>query len=112
MAPLREALQIFDEAGMSALRAKSERLTGYLEFVIGQIPDSAFEIITPSDPGGRGCQLSIRHPESGELIEHLRQHEIVGDFRAPDVIRLAPVPSYNSFQEIWRVGRALATIAP
>ena len=112
MAPLREALQIFDAAGMPALRAKSERLTGYLEFVIRQLSQAAFEIITPEDPDARGCQLSIRHPASGELIEHLRLHGIVGDFRAPDIIRLSPVPSYNTFHEVWRVGRALATIAP
>jgi kynureninase len=112
MAPLREALQIFDEAGMPALRAKSERLTAYLEFVIGQSPTGGFEIITPADPAGRGCQLSIRHPESGELIERLRRDGIVGDFRPPDVIRLSPVPSYNTFHDVWRVGRALVAIAP
>jgi kynureninase len=112
MVPLRESLQIFDKAGMPALRAKSERLTGYLEFLIGRIPGAAFELITPTDAGARGCQLSVRHPQSGELIDRLREQGIVGDFRAPDVIRLSPVPSYNTFHEVWRVGRALAAIAP
>ncbi|HEU5217726.1 MAG TPA: kynureninase [Gemmatimonadales bacterium] len=111
MAPLREALQVFEEAGMPALRAKSERLTGYLEFVIGRIPERAFELITPAEAGARGSQLSIRHPQSGAMIEHVRRHGIVGDFRPPDVIRLSPVPSYNTFHEVWRVGRALAAIA-
>lgn len=110
MAPLREALQIFDEAGMAALRKKSERLTGYLEFQIGPLYHGGFEVITPADHTARGCQLSIRHPKSGQLIEHLRRLGIVGDFRPPDVIRLSPVPSYNSFHDVWRAGRALATM--
>ncbi len=112
MAPLREALEIFAEAGMPALRGKSERLTGYLEFVIEQIAHGTFALITPADPGERGCQLSVRTPRAGELIEHFRRCGIVGDFRAPDVFRLAPVPSYNTFHEVWRVGRALAAITP
>ncbi len=113
MAPLRAALEIFDQAGMTPLRAKSERLTGYLEFLIRRIPHAPFDIITPTDPGARGCQLSIRNPGAEELIAFLRRtHSIVGDFRAPDVIRFAPVPSYNTFHDVWRVGRALARIAP
>jgi kynureninase len=111
MAPLRESLKIFAEAGIAALRAKSERLTGYLEFVLGQIPQADFRIITPKEPAERGCQLSIRHPQAGDLIARLREQGIVGDFRAPDVIRLSPVPSYNTFHEVWRVGQALARIA-
>lgn len=113
MAPLREALEIFEEAGMPGLRAKSELLTGYLEYLIRRIPRGAFEVITPADPGARGCQLSIRHPGAAELTALLRnRHGIAGDFRAPDIIRLAPVPSYNTFHDVWRVGRALAGITP
>ncbi len=113
MAPLRAALEIFDQAGMASLRAKSERLTGYLEFLLRGIPHAPFDLVTPSDPGARGCQLSIRNPGAEELVAILRRtHGIVGDYRAPDVIRLAPVPSYNTFHEVWRVGRALAGLTP
>ena len=112
MAPLRESLEIFDLAGVAALRAKSERLTGYLEFLIRRLPSRRFEILTPVEPEARGCQLSIRSSGAEETVGVLRSaHGIVGDFRAPDVIRLAPVPSYNTFHEVWRVWRALAGIA-
>jgi kynureninase len=111
MAPLRAALETFDGAGMPALREKSVRLTGYLEYLIGRLPPGRIEIITPSDPAGRGCQLSLRAGEGARrLFEALRGRGIVGDHREPDVIRLAPVPLYNTFHEVWRVGRALAEL--
>jgi kynureninase len=64
--------------------------------------------VTPGDSKERGCQLSFQVPEGApELFNELRRRGIVGDFRAPDIIRLSPVPLYNSFHEIWRAGQAL-----
>jgi len=111
MAPLRASLDLFDEAGMAALRAKSERLTGYLEFLIGRLPPGVAEIVTPDDPAARGCQLSLRAPRASELTGALRERGIVTDFRPPDAIRVAPVPSYNTFHEVWRFWQALEGIA-
>jgi kynureninase len=109
MTPLRAALDIFHEAGMPALRAKSERLTGYLEFLIRQ-SRAGIHILTPEDSGARGCQLSLRTPRARELSAALRARGVVTDFRPPDVIRVAPAPSYNTFHEVWRFGQALEGI--
>ena len=116
MAPLRASLGIFDEVGMEALRAKSVRLTGYLQYLIDHIPSERFQVITPRDPSARGCQLSIRVREQpGELLQALAAERIVVDFREPDVIRAAPVPLYNTFHEVWRfaevLGRRAASVA-
>jgi kynureninase len=109
MAPLRASLGLFDEIGMAALRAKSERLTGYLEFLLEQIPGNRFEIITPRQPEQRGCQLSILvRDQPRELLSALEQEGVVCDFREPNVIRVAPVPLYNSFHEVWAFARVLA----
>ncbi len=109
MAPLRASLALFDEAGMPALRQKSERLTGYLEFLLGQLPSAKFEVITPRDPARRGCMLSILvHERPREFLTALERERILCDFREPNVIRVAPVPLYNTFQEVWRFARLLA----
>jgi kynureninase len=109
MAPLHASLALFDEIGMPALRAKSERLTGYLEFLLDQIPGTHFEIITPREPGQRGCQLSILvRDRPRELVQVLEGKGVVCDFRAPNVIRFAPVPLYNSFHEVWMFVTMLA----
>jgi kynureninase len=108
MAPLRAALALFDSAGMGRLRAKSERLTAYLAWLLDRVPGDAFRVITPGEPRARGCQLSIavaRDPE--KLFAELAQEGVVGDFRPPDVIRVAPVPLYNTFSEVWRFARVL-----
>lgn len=115
LAALRAALEMFDEAGMPSLRAKSERLTGYLEYLLGLLPDERFEIITPRDPQQRGAQLSIRvHPNGKRVHEHLIQAGVVCDWREPDVIRVAPVPLYNTFEEVFRFveifGRAVKAV--
>lgn len=107
MAPLRAALDLFGEAGIPALRAKSERLTGYLEYLIGRLPPGVVNIVTPDDAAARGCQLSLRAPRASELTGALRERGIVTDFRPPDAIRVAPVPSYNTFHEVWRFWQVL-----
>jgi kynureninase len=108
MAPLRASLGQFDEAGMPALRAKSERLTGYLEYLLDRLPGGHFEIITPRDPARRGCQLSIlAHDRPRELLKALETEGVVCDFREPNVIRVAPVPLYNTFHEVWTFAHIL-----
>lgn len=111
MAALRASLEIFDEAGMSALRAKSVKLTGYLESLIANIGNDRISVITPSDPEQRGCQLSIR-VKGGErsLFEKLTDRGVVADWREPDVIRVAPAPLYNSFEDAFRFAEMLRSV--
>jgi kynureninase len=108
MAPLRASLALFDEAGMAAVRTKSETLTAYLEFLIDQTGTSRFEIATPKDPGSRGAQLSIFvHGQPRELFRKLKEKGVVADVREPNVVRVAPVPLYNSFHDVWRFSQIL-----
>jgi kynureninase len=111
MAVHKVALDLFEEAGMDALRERSLRLTAYLEHVVQCVArrtDSNLEILTPSDPAQRGCQLSIvAHGHGRSLFDHLMAHGVVVDWREPAVIRMAPVPLYNSFEDIARFGRVL-----
>ncbi len=103
LAALRASLELFDKATIVELRKKSEKLTGYLEFLLGEIKTDRIAVITPSDPAARGCQLSIRvHDSDRTLFERITQRGVVADWREPDVIRVAPVPLYNSFQDVFR----------
>lgn len=103
MAVHRAAIEQFDEVGMDALQTKSRLLTGYLEFLLNNLPQHDFEIITPSDETQRGCQLSILTGENGkELFDYLTENGVVADWREPNVIRVAPVPMYNSFTDVWK----------
>jgi kynureninase len=112
MAIHRAALALVDEAGgMAVLRRKSEQLTSYLEFVLGEagLPAGVLEIITPADPAQRGCQLSLLvHQQGRAFFDFLAERGILGDWREPNVVRLAPVPLYNSFEDVWRIGQAVA----
>ena len=110
MAPLRASLAIFDEAGgMESLRAKSIKLTGYLEFLLTEIGSKKFTVITPREPGARGCQLSIlAHEHPKKLFEELQIAGVKCDFREPNVVRVAPTPLYNTFDEVWRFAKILA----
>lgn len=102
LAGLRASMEIFDEVGMEKLRAKSQQLTAYLEFLLDQHPAREFRIITPRDPKQRGCQLSILiHKEGRRVFDRLTEKGVVCDWREPDVIRVAPVPLYNSFADVW-----------
>ena len=112
MAVHKASLEIFDEAGMEALVTKSKKLTGYLEFVIQSISSRKeavdFEIITPKEEKERGCQLSIlTHGSGKELFDRLTREGVIADWREPNVIRMAPVPLYNSFEDVYRFGQLL-----
>ena len=90
---------------MDALTAKSRKLTGYLEFLINQGKEevSPFGIITPDDPGQRGAQLSIRLSRQGRNIcDKLAAEGVIGDWREPDTFRVAAVPLYNSYVDVFR----------
>ncbi len=102
------ALEVHDMAGMENLRAKSIFLTGYLEFILNQINNNDFEVITPTDPEQRGCQLSLLFNTRGkEVFEELTAQGVVVDWREPNVIRLAPVPLYNSYSDVYQFGKLL-----
>jgi kynureninase len=109
MAPLRASLAIFGEAGgMEWLRAKSIRLTGYLEYLLTEIGSKKFSVITPRNPNERGCQLSIlAHEHPKELLKELEAAGVKCDFREPNVIRAAPTPLYNTFHEVWSFAKIL-----
>ena len=109
LAPLRASLELFNRAGMDALRAKSERVTGYLEALIDARLSQVLQVVTPADPSRRGAQLSLRvraGREAGRsLFEHLAAHGVVGDWREPDVIRISPAPLYNNHADVLRFAR-------
>lgn len=108
MAALRASLEIFDEAEIANLRAKSEKLTGYLQHLLDQIDDERVSVITPRNPSDRGCQLSIRVKNADKsLFKAISEHGVVADWREPDVIRVAPVPLYNSFADVYRFAEIL-----
>jgi kynureninase len=109
LAPLRASLALFDEAGMAALRAKSELLTGYLEFLLDQWIPGKIEIITPREKQRRGCALSLVVPGDPKALHgQLERCGAVCDFRPPNVLRVAPIPLYNMFNEVWTFAQILA----
>jgi kynureninase len=108
MAPLRVSLDIFDRAGMAAMRTKSEKLTGFLEHLVAEMGEDRFSILTPREPKARGCQLSLRvHGDPKPLFARLEERGVITDVRRPDVIRVAPVPLYNRFDDVWRFAEIL-----
>jgi kynureninase len=112
MGPVRTSLEIFDQVGMPALRARSERLTGYLEQLLDEvIGGRPVTVVTPRDPSRRGCQLSLRigGGSASELAKRLRhEHGVITDAREPDIVRVAPAPLYSTYHDCWRVADALA----
>ncbi|WP_162343471.1 MULTISPECIES: kynureninase [Cyclobacterium] len=107
---LQASLDIFSAAGLENIWAKSELLTGYMEFVIRETIGSREElhIITPSKPVDRGCQLSVLIPKGGkEMVEKWTENGVVADWRNPNVVRLAPAPLYNTFQEVFAFSNIL-----
>lgn len=110
LAAHQASLDIFQEAGIQRLREKSEQLTGYLEFLIKNISGESgiLEIITPENQRERGCQLSLLIHRGGKhVFDEWYQQGVVGDWRNPNVIRLAPTPLYNSFMDVFRFGKIL-----
>jgi kynureninase len=105
----RASLALFDQAGMPALRAKSERLTAYLLYLLDRLPAGRVQIITPCEAHRRGCQLSLLvHDRPRELFAALEEEGIVCDFREPNVIRVAPVPLYNTYVDVWAFAQVLS----
>ena len=111
MAPHRAALDIFDATTFEQRREKAVKLSSYLEFVLDEIAkknNANFEIITPRNWEERGSQLSVfLHGQGRELFDKLMAAGVIADWREPNVIRMAPVPLYNSFEDIWRFGQKL-----
>ncbi len=115
MAAHLASLEIFDEAGMDRIGEKRDKLTAYLEFVIEDIsnrnPDCTFEIMTPKDKSKRGAQLSIHaHGMGKELFDKLSEKGVIADWREPNVIRIAPAPLYNSYEDCYRFGQYLEEV--
>ena len=108
LAPYLASLELFEEVGMEALIEKRDRIVAYLEFILREIDkevDSTFEIITPK---ARGCQLSVfLHGEGRPLFDYLMKNGVITDWREPNVIRLAPVPFYCSYSDMFRFGQIL-----
>ncbi len=102
----RASLELFREAGMDRLREKSEKLTGFLEFLLKEMRVPGLQILTPSKPSERGCQLSLTMAEGGKRVfDVLTSTGIICDWREPDCIRVAPVPLYNSFADVFSFAR-------
>ncbi|MEI2739981.1 MAG: kynureninase [Chitinophagaceae bacterium] len=115
MAAHKAALDVFEEAGMDQLHAKRKLLTGYLHFVLNDINkrqrNKVIEIITPVNENERGCQVSMLMLQRGrEIFDELTKQGVIADWREPNVIRVAPVPLYNSFEDIWRFGNIIESI--
>ena len=115
MAAMKASLDVFAKAGMPALRAKSEKLTGYLEFTIDELardfPDAEISIITPRNPDERGCQISIDIAgRERSLFDAMVAAGVIADFREPCIIRMAPVPLYNSFEDVYTFGKVMRNL--
>jgi kynureninase len=109
MAAHKAALDVFEEAGMENLHAKRKLLSGYLHFILNDInsrqKEKVLEIITPLNEKERGCQVSMLMKKNGKIIfDELTKQGVIADWREPNVIRVAPVPLYNSFEDVWRFG--------
>lgn len=102
MAAIRASLDVFEEAGFENIRKKAVKLTGYLEFLVNELNDQRINIITPSNPKERGCQLSIQVKSADKSLHtQLTKSGVISDWREPDVVRIAPAPLYNSFEDVF-----------
>jgi kynureninase len=102
LAAIMASLDMFDEVGMDRLNEKTLQLTGYLEFLVNDLNNDQIKIITPKNPAERGCQLSIQVKNADKtLFDAITKDGVIADWREPDVIRVAPVPMYNSFEDVW-----------
>ncbi len=111
MAAIKASLDMFHEVGIENLVKKSKKLTGYFEFLINQLGKETISIITPSNPKERGCQLSIQVKNADKSLHNkLTESGVISDWREPDVIRCAPVPLYNSFEDVYKLVEKLKKI--
>jgi kynureninase len=115
MAAHKASLDVFEEAGMENLFAKGKLLSNYLHFILNDINSKlhqyVIEIITPKNEEERGCQVSMFMLKDGKRIfDELTKHGVVADWREPNVIRVAPVPLYNSFEDVWKFGNTIEMI--
>ncbi|MDK2856798.1 MAG: kynureninase [Bacillota bacterium] len=113
LAPLAGSLKIFQEAGMERLRAKSLALTSYLMYLIDALlsgPPYNYSIGTPREPERRGGHVAVEHEEAVRINAALKRRGVIPDFRPPNIIRLAPVPLYVSFHDVWQVVQHLKEI--
>jgi len=110
LAAVKASLELFDEVGMSNLRKKSLKLTGYLEFLLERMGKEVVRVISPKNPEERGCQLSIQVKDGNKALFHkVSDMGVIADWREPDVIRIAPTPFYNSYVEVFRFVEILKT---
>jgi kynureninase len=114
MAAHKASLDIFDEAGIVRLHTKRKLLSDYLLFIIDhcnlQSGEKIIEVITPNEENAKGCQVSMLMLKKGkEIFDELTRQGVIADWREPNVIRVAPVPLYNSFEDIYRFGEIVRT---
>ena len=104
---------VFEEAGFVNVLQKNERLNDYLHFVLSEVEKEvskdAFKIFTPDAKGERGCQISLSVTNGKKVFEYLSNNGVFADWREPNVIRIAPVALYNTFEELWQFGQCLKT---
>lgn len=111
MAAIKASLDIFNEVDIKKLTEKSKKLTGYFEFLLKQLGEDTIKIITPTNPEERGCQLSIQVINADKTLhKKLTEAGVISDWREPDVIRCAPVPLYNSFEDVYKLVEKLKAI--
>ena len=111
LAAIRASLDIFNKVGINKLNEKSRKLTGYFEFLLKQLGEDTIRIITPENPEERGCQLSIQVKNADKSLHNkLTEAGVISDWREPDVIRCAPVPLYNSFEDVYQMVEKLKEI--
>ncbi len=111
LAAIRASLAIFDEAGFENIRAKSVKITNYLEYLLKEIEGDQIEIITPQNPEERGCQLSIKVKNANKILfDKLMAAGVISDWREPNVIRVAPAPLYNSFEDVYKMVERLKAL--
>jgi kynureninase len=111
MAPLLGSLDIFLEAGIETIRAKSLAMTQYLmDLIDSELADMGFFIGSPRDDIRRGGHVSLEHPEAARICKALKENGVIPDFRAPNIIRLAPIALYNTYEDVWNVVQILKKI--
>lgn len=111
LAPLIGSLEIFQEAGIERIRQKSLQLTNYLMYLIEQeLSHFGFIIGNPKDDVRRGGHISLEHEEAARICKSLKENGVIPDFRAPNIIRLAPIALYTSYEEVWNVVQIMKKI--